>query len=175
VSASHDRHFFDTFMLVLGVLIAVAIALWVLSRVVAGRTQDVHVRNDPAMQQRIEERIEPFTRVAVAGQDNSALTAPAPTPEPAAAQTAATQDMSGEQVYNMACIACHGQGIGGAPKIGDAETWAPRIAKGMDILHQHSIEGFQGSAGYMPPKGGRVDLSDAAVMAAVDYMVEASR
>jgi cytochrome c5 len=177
VSASHDRHFFDTFMLVLGVLIAIAIALWILARVVAGRTQDVHVRNDPEMQQRIEARIEPFARVAVAGQDNSALAAPAAsqTPEPAAAQTAAAADMSGEQVYNMACIACHGQGIGGAPKIGDAGAWAPRIAKGMDTLHQHSIEGFQGSAGYMPPKGGRVDLSDDAVMAAVDYMVEASR
>jgi cytochrome c5 len=45
----------------------------------------------------------------------------------------------------------------------------------METLHNHSINGFQGDAGYMPPKGGRTDLSDEEVMAAVDYMVEESR
>jgi cytochrome c5 len=133
------------------------------------------VRAAPDVQQRLEERIAPFARVAVAGQDNSALEVAAPPAAAGATATAASQDLSGEQVYNMACVACHGQGIGGAPKFGDAAAWAPRVAKGADTLHQHSLEGFQGSAGYMPPKGGRVDLSDEAVIAAVDYMVEALR
>jgi cytochrome c5 len=39
------------------------------------------------------------------------------------------------------------------------------------LLHKHSLEGFQGKAGYMPPKGGRTDLSDQSVMNAVDYLV----
>ena len=45
----------------------------------------------------------------------------------------------------------------------------------MDVLKQHAIEGYTGSAGYMPAKGGRADLSDEAVAEAVDYMVAESR
>ena len=36
-------------------------------------------------------------------------------------------------------------------------------------------EGFQGKAGYMPPKGGRTDLSDQSVLNGVDYMVAAGK
>jgi cytochrome c5 len=170
--STHDRHFFDTFMLVLGILIAIAVVLYFLSKVVGGRTQVAQLHEDPAFQQGIESRIEPFGRVAIAGQDNSALEAAEP---PAAMQTAAVkEDLSGEEVYNMACVACHGQGIAGAPKLGDAQAWAARISKGMDTLHKHAIEGFQGSAGFMPPKGGRVDIADESIAAAVDYMVEAA-
>ena len=71
--------------------------------------------------------------------------------------------------------AVNGAGIGGAPVLGDAEAWAPRIAQGMDILKDHAIKGFQGSAGYMPAKGGRVDLSDEEVANAVDYMIAESQ
>ena len=53
----------------------------------------------------------------------------------------------------------------------DAENWAPRIAQGMDTLRLHAIEGYTGNAGYMPPKGGRLDLSDEEIYAAVDYML----
>ncbi len=63
----------------------------------------------------------------------------------------------------------------GAPKFGDKAAWAPHIAKGMDVLHMHAIEGFTGTNGMMPPKGGRVDLPDEVVRAGVDYMVEHSR
>jgi cytochrome c5 len=83
--------------------------------------------------------------------------------------------MSGPQVYNAACFACHGAGIGGAPKSGDAAAWSDRIGQGSDILGDHAINGYQGNAGYMPPKGGRVDLSDEEILTAVDYMVSESR
>ena len=73
----------------------------------------------------------------------------------------------------MACVACHGAGVAGAPKYGDKAAWGPRLAKGADTLHEHAIEGFQGQAGFMPPKGGRVDLSDKSIMNAVDYMMAA--
>lgn len=171
-SASHDKHFFDMFLLVLGILVAIAFGLYVLARVVAADTQEKHVLADPALQAAASGRIRPVALVAVAGNDNSAIEAAAPVPP---APRPATTVMTGEAVYTMACIACHGQGIGGAPVFGDKKSWAPRIAKGADTLHQHALQGFQGSTGFMPPKGGRVDLADQSIMNAVDHMVSAAR
>ena len=79
--------------------------------------------------------------------------------------------MSGPQVFNEACIVCHGNGIGGAPMLNDRAVWEPRIAQGKETLYRHAIEGYTGSAGYMPPKGARLDLSDAEVKEAVEYML----
>ena len=76
---------------------------------------------------------------------------------------------AGEELYNKQCVACHQNGLLGAPKYGDAAAWAPRIAKGKEILYMHSAQGFnkmnaQASA----------DVSVAQVHAAVDYMVAAA-
>lgn len=79
--------------------------------------------------------------------------------------------LSGPQVFNEACIVCHGNGIGGAPMLNDRAAWAPRIAQGIDTLYQHALQGYTGSTGYMPPKGARVDLSDDEVRKTVDYML----
>jgi cytochrome c5 len=111
----------------------------------------------------------------VAGQDNSALAPEAAAPAAPAAPAVAAEDLPGETVYNQACVACHGAGIAGAPKLGDQAAWATRIAQGADTLHAHALQGFQGKGGYMPPKGGRTDLSDQSVINAVDYIVAASR
>jgi cytochrome c5 len=169
VSAEHDRKFFDTFMLVLGILAAVTIGLIVLAGIVSRNTADKFQEVDPLRTHETVARIAPVARVAVAGQDNSAL---AP---PAAAQTAAAVEMPGDQVYAQVCAVCHGAGVAGAPKVGDAAAWAPRIAQGADTLHKHAIDGYQGKAGFMPPKGGRTDLSDNSVISAVDHMVAASK
>ena len=86
---------------------------------------------------------------------------------------AADAPLTGPEVYDEICIACHAPpGIGGAPALGDGDAWAPRIAQGMDTLLDHALHGFSGSAGVMPRKGGRVDLSDQEIIAAVEYMVE---
>jgi cytochrome c5 len=45
----------------------------------------------------------------------------------------------------------------------------------MDTLYQHALQGFQGTAGFLPAKGGRVDLPDDEIRAAVDYLVEQSK
>ena len=81
----------------------------------------------------------------------------------------------GAAVYNSGCMACHNSGVAGSPKIGDKDAWTDRIAQGMDLLYEHAIVGFQGKAGYMPPKGGFAYLSDDDVKLAVDYMVEQSQ
>jgi cytochrome c5 len=168
VSASHDRKFFDTFMLVLGILLGVTIALIILARFVVSNTSGSRTAEDPIYQQEVAKRIAPVAKVAVSGADNTALAAPE-------AEPVAAVDLSGEEVYNQACVACHGAGVAGAPKFGDAAAWAPRLAQGMDTLNTHALQGFQGKAGYMPPKGGRTDLTDQSVINAVEYIVQGSK
>jgi cytochrome c5 len=90
----------------------------------------------------------------------------------AEAEPSAPQLMSGQQVYSNVCIACHNPpGAGGAPPLGDAEAWAPRISKGMDALKNNALNGFSGETGVMPKKGERLDLSDEEITRAVEYMV----
>jgi len=169
VSAAHDKKFFNIFTLVLGVLILIALGIYVLARNVGGETQEMNVHEDPAMQAAVNDRIAPVAKLAVSGQDNSALAAA----KPQAAAPAA--ELGGEEVFNMACVACHGAGVAGAPKYGDKAAWGPRIAKGAETLHKHALEGFQGQSGFMPPKGGRVDLADKSITNAVDFMMAAGK
>ena len=169
MSAEHDRKFFDTFMLILGVLAAITVGLTVLAGRISDRTSKPSQDSDPRKVEETLARIAPVGRVALAGQDNSALAPPAAAPQ------AAAVELPGDQVYQQVCTACHGAGVAGAPKTGDKAAWTPRVAQGMDLLHKHAIEGYQGKAGYMPPKGGRTDLSDQSVMSAVDYLVNQSK
>lgn len=81
----------------------------------------------------------------------------------------------GREVYGAACEVCHGSGVAGAPKLGDAAAWATRIAQGSASLRQRALNGYQGKDGFMPAKGGRIDLSDQAVIEAVDYIVANSK
>ena len=59
----------------------------------------------------------------------------------------------------------------GAPMLGDAADWGPRIAQGKDTLYKHALEGFTGAKGMMPAKGGNAALTDEEVKSVVDYMV----
>ena len=99
----------------------------------------------------------------------------APAEEAEAAPPPAVADGRGKEVYDTACFICHTPGAAGAPRFGDAAGWASRLEKGMDTLYDHAVKGFMGEAGLMPPKGGRPDLSDDDVKAAVDYMVAGSK
>ena len=102
-------------------------------------------------------------------------------PAPAAAATtvpaikpAATVATPGKLVFDSACQACHATGAAGAPRVGDDAAWASRLAQGESLLIKHAIDGFQGSTGFMPAKGGRIDLSDEQIAAAVRYMISYS-
>lgn len=91
---------------------------------------------------------------------------------PAAGDATAGADLAmGQSVYEGKCKACHATGAAGSPKLDDKANWAPRIAQGMDTLVKHAIEGFKGTVGYMPPKGGFATLTDDEVKASVAYMV----
>jgi cytochrome c5 len=165
---SRDQKFFDMYSLVIGVSAAILLAFLVLAMKMSDLTQGVYTRDVAEYQAAVRSRIRPVGQVYRSGEEHESSAPTVETPaEPAPVATA----MSGPQVYNTACLACHGAGIGGAPILGDAAQWAERITQGADTLQEHAIQGYTGSTGYMPPKGGRIDLSDAEIAAAVDYMI----
>jgi cytochrome c5 len=93
------------------------------------------------------ERIKPFAELA-------ALDASAPVVE-----------KSGQEVYNAACVACHGSGALGAPRFENKGDWGARIGQGYDTLIKNAIAGIR----QMPPRGGNPDLTDTEVARAVAY------
>lgn len=102
----------------------------------------------------IKKRIQPVGSVHVAG---------------AQAETAAAAGpRSGADVYNASCNACHGPGVLGAPKVGDAAAWGPRLEKGFDTVLQNAINGFNA----MPPRGTCASCSDEDIKAAIEHMIE---
>jgi cytochrome c5 len=173
--AKTDRHFKTIFSAVLGILIAIALVLIGVSRMVDSDPKGARDTDDPLMQASAQERIKPFGQVAVAGKDNAALAIAATSVSPVQAAPVEAGATDGKSVFASACSACHGSGIAGAPRVGDKAAWAPRIAKGLETLESHAIEGFQGATGVMPAKGGRLDLPDDAIKAAVELMVAQSR
>jgi c(7)-type cytochrome triheme protein len=74
----------------------------------------------------------------------------------------------GKATYDSACAACHGAGILGAPKLGDQAAWAARNKGGIEGLVKSAIAG---TAKGMPPRGGRTELTEAQLRAAIEYMM----
>lgn len=169
--SKQDSQFFNVFSLVLGILVAITLVLFALARAVGAGTQREHVLEDAKYHAAVRENIQPLAKVAVAGQDNSALAIVADNADAAGSAPALAVPEDGAGVYTAVCTACHGAGIGGAPKTGDKAAWSARVAQGNATLYKHAIEGYTGSAGVMPAKGGRVDLSDDLIKAAVDHMI----
>jgi len=104
-------------------------------------------------------------RAAIAAAEEAARKA-------AASQVAYGGSTDGSLIYTNLCSACHGTGAGGAPKLTDKVHWAPRVAEGLETLVKHATEGYTGSAGIMPARGGNPALSDAQVKATVEWMIE---
>jgi cytochrome c5 len=87
----------------------------------------------------------------------------------AASFTAAAWAQTGEALYRDKCAMCHDAGADKAPRIGVPEDWKARFSKGRESLLRSAIKGVPGSA--MAPKGGFLQLPDAEVAQAVDYML----
>jgi cytochrome c5 len=163
---SSDTQFFNSFSLVLGILIFFAIVLFVVARNIGEDTQSEHVLLDPLHIKDVHQNVEAFAQEAVAGQDNTALNALSAPKATAAADVPAT----GEAAFNKVCSACHATGVNGAPKVGDHAAWGPRIAQGKETLYKSAI----GGKGAMPPKGGTA-WPDATIRMTVDYMVSLNK
>lgn len=157
-SKMSDNDFMKNFSLMIGALIVLTVVIYVLAQNVAGdktKTAKAAPDDDSAL----IARIEPVGKLVLAGAVSSTVSS--------------AQAADGASAYNTACVACHGSGAAGAPKTGDKAVWKPRIAKGMPALYEVALKGKPGTA--MLPKGGNASLSDAAVKAAVDYMVSQSK
>jgi cytochrome c5 len=161
---SHDKQIFTTFVVVLGGLAILAVILFFLAGYMSGSVDEYKPQED------VLENIKPVGQVNIAGEAGTQEEAAA---EPAAAAggEAATGPMSGEQVYQAHCIACHGTGAAGAPKFGDAAAWAPRIAKGIDALLVSATNGLNA----MPPKGLCMSCSQDELKGAIEYMISKSQ
>jgi cytochrome c5 len=164
---SSDTHFFNSFSVVLGILILFAIILFGVARSIGADTQGQGVLLDPLHLKEVQQNITPFARIAIAGKDNSAL---AIVTAPAGGAAGADVPATGEQAFMKVCSACHSTGVNGAPKIGDHAAWGPRIAQGKDTLYKSAI----GGKGNMPPKGGTT-WPDATIRMTVDYMVSLNK
>lgn len=76
----------------------------------------------------------------------------------------------GKDIYDKYCTGCHTTGAGGAPKIGDAAAWGPRLKQGLSVMYKNAITGVGG----MPPKGTCISCSDQEIQDAVNYIASQS-
>ena len=111
----------------------------------------------PGTTDEIAERVKPFGSVCRSGDDCGTIAA-----------AAASGPLSGQAVYDQFCFACHATGVSGAPKLGVADDWTPRVAKGMDTLMNSTLNGLNA----MPAKGTCMSCSDDELQAAVDHMLQ---
>jgi cytochrome c5 len=97
------------------------------------------------------ERIKPIARVATV------------MPKPAS-----EVKLTGQEIYNKVCVACHAAGVMGAPKVGAKELWEPRLAQGLTGLVNNAVSGIRA----MPAKGGDPSLTEANLKDAITYMLD---
>ncbi len=116
--------------------------------------------SDALTPEAIAERIAPIGRVATEPEAGTVA---------AAASVVKAALRSGPEVYGAACAACHTAGVLGAPKMGDAAGWKPRLSAGLDALVNSSLKG----KGAMPAQGGGA-YSDEEIRKAVIHMVNGS-
>jgi cytochrome c5 len=165
---NYDLEFLKKFSMVIGFLMLVTLGLIVAAIFVHGQIpQEVN----PDAVKRTEQRIAPVGAV-YAGSTGAAAqqAATAAAAAKAASQVAYGGTTDGSVIFNNLCTGCHTSGAGGAPTM-DKSHWAARIPKGVDTLHKHAIEGFTGTSGVMPPKGGNPALTNEQVIATVDWML----
>lgn len=114
----------------------------------------------PGTETEIADRLQPFGELCLPEDDCATVAGGADV-------ATAGAGMTGSGVYDQFCATCHAAGIAGAPILGDAAAWEPRLAKGMDTLWEHTLNGFNA----MPPKGTCMNCSDEELRSALDYIV----
>ncbi len=150
-----ETAFMTVFPMVLGFLVLFTVIIFVIARFLVPTPSQLAATVDERVMLRVEDRIAPVGKVRTSPPEETVVAAAAP-----------AEPRSGEQVYDLACAACHATGVANAPKFGDAAAWAPRLAKGLDALVTSAINGI----GTMPARGGNPTINDAEIRNAVEHM-----
>jgi cytochrome c5 len=166
---NYDLDFLKRFSMVIAFLMALTVGLILFAHYLHGK---LPLAANPVEVKRTEQRIAPAGAVyAGASGEAAKAAADAAAKAAAASQVAYGGTLDGSVIYGNLCAGCHKSGAGGAPKL-DAAGIGARVGQGKDTLYKHAIEGFTGSAGVMPAKGGNPALTDEQVKATVDWMLE---
>lgn len=165
---NYDLEFLKKFSMVIVFLMVVTVGLIIAAMFVHSQ---IPAEVNPDVAKRTAERIAPIGAV-YAGSTGAAAqqAATAAAAAKAASQVAYGGTTDGSVIFNNLCTGCHTSGAGGAPTL-DKAHWTDRLTKGTETLHKHAIEGFTGTAGVMPAKGGNPALTDEQVIATVDWML----
>ena len=75
--------------------------------------------------------------------------------------------LAGKDAYDEICAGCHDEGLDGAPKTGVREDWEGKSWLWEAVLFEHARDGY----GKMPAKGGEMELDEATVTKAAEYML----
>jgi cytochrome c5 len=127
---------------------------------------------NPARAKVAEQRLAPIGAVYAGDTGRAAIEAAAAAAKAAAAsQVAYGGTTDGKTIFGNLCHACHETGAGGAPMLSNKAAWTARLAQGEATLIKHAIEGYTGTEGVMPAKGGNPALTDEQVKATVDWMI----
>lgn len=70
------------------------------------------------------------------------------------------------ELWSHSCALCHVDGNAGAPRVGNVDEWAPRLAQGKDVLLQHTLEGIN----QMPPLGYCMACERSDFVAMIEFM-----
>ena len=129
-----------------GVVVGLVVAIWLLAKLATG---GYNVDAEVMTKEAVAARLKPVGEAKVSDAPPGMRT--------------------GEQVFKAICISCHGQGLAGSPKFGDAGAWGARIKQGFDALVNSALKG----KGAMGAQGGG-DFSDIEIARAIVFMANQS-
>lgn len=166
---NHDLVFLKHFSQVIALLVGITIALIVLGMYINGlKPPEVNRVAEAATLARIQPAGAVFAGATGAAAQAAAAAVAA---EAAKGQVAYAGTLDGSVIFGNLCTGCHTAGVAKAPKL-EKSAWAARIAQGVETLHAHAINGYNGpDGGIMPARGGNPALSDEQVKATVDWML----
>ncbi len=154
MSKDQDKKFMISFAGVLALLFGITIGIIVLAVIMTPS----HDSSNAAELKKVAARTAPIGTV---------ITDPALLVKTVAV---AREPWTADQVYTQVCSACHGAGVLAAPMLTDKAAWTTRkgAAGGLDGLTTSAIKGKNS----MPARGGKADLSDDEIKAAVELMLQ---
>ncbi len=156
MSQSSNNELSLSIVAVVAILGVIALVQFFVLSMMAGGIGSSQIDGIPEDTAIVDARIKPVVTLAdIRGEGSNTL---------AAAPVVAKK--SAKELYNVACMACHANGVAGAPKPNDKADWEARYANGMDSLLAAVVNG----KGAMPAKGGST-FTDSELTSIIEYML----